>query len=537
MSISSGTRIDRYELVEALGEGGIATVYKAVHTDLGTHHALKLLKHRSGAIAKRMLQEGRIQAQLRHPNIVGVTDVVRFDGGVGLVMDYVDGVSLAMLAYNYTLTEPQLDNLAHELFDAVEAAHRLGLVHRDLKPDNVMMAFESDRLVAKVMDFGLAKAMRDELRVGKATRAGQMMGTPQFMAPEQYRDAASVDGRADLFSLGAMLYELVCGEPLFPDEDDLPVVMAKSMAGEWVRLEDRETTVPRRWIDAIHTCLAVDADDRPADVAALRELWGPRPRPAEWTDEHRAFVRKLQAIPVTIDTLLPGPQPSTNVPRESQPPLPPPAAGPSRPSRPSRGGLGVMVLGLSGVGMGVGIGVLALLLAVGLWWWQPWAEVPVDDEVAAVAPEPVPEPAAVPVPAPPEPPPAPAQPAPAAAAPTPAPAAPTPAPVPATQPEVVQVPAPAPTPVPVPAAAPEPEGPTAATRDPSMGRVVLPGLDGYLSSPDGAGRFPLDAAPPGTYDLYVFFDAQVPTLTESVTLTAGQTKEFSRCDTLAKRCK
>lgn len=521
MSIVSGTRIDRYELIEALGEGGIATVYKAVHTDLGTQHALKLLKHRSGAIAKRMLQEGRIQAQLRHPNIVGVTDVVRFDGGVGLVMDYVDGVSLAMLAYNYTLEHGQLDTLAHELFDAVEAAHRLGLVHRDLKPDNVMMAFGGDRLVAKVMDFGLAKAMRDELRVGKATRAGEMMGTPQYMAPEQYRDAASVDGRADLYSLGAILYEVACGLPLFPDADDLPVVMAKSMAGDWTPLEDRDTDIPLRWMNAIHACLEVEPGDRPADVAQLRDLWGPRPAPASWGEKELAFVREIQAVPVEIDTILPGPQPSVNVPRESQPPTP--AAPETQPSRPSRAGLGVMVLGLSGAGLTAAGVVFALLIGLGVWWSQPAGP---GQDVASTEPdaqpnaqpeppvEPEPEPVAAPSPRP-----------------EPVPSAPDAAPAP--EPEVVKVPAAAPPPAPV----PEPELPAAPIRDPSLGRVVLPGLDGYLSSPDGSGRFPLEAAPPGTYDLYVFFDAQVPTLTGSVTLSAGQTQEFSRCDTLAKRCK
>jgi len=582
--LAAGTRIDRYEVVGVLGEGGIATVYHVTHADLGTEHALKLLKHRSGAIGRRMLQEGRIQARLRHPNIVGVTDVVRHDGGVGLVMDYVDGVSLAMLAYNYQLSPEQLDQLAHELFDAVEAAHQLGLVHRDLKPDNVMMAVEGERLVAKVMDFGLAKAMRDELRVGRATRAGQMMGTPQFMAPEQYRDAAAVDARADLYSLAAVLYELMAGEPLFPDEDDLPVVMAKCMTGDWVPLAERAPEARPEWVEAVESCLAVDPAERPSDVAAVRERWGPRPpRAPVWEPAHLEFVRELQSIPPQLDSGIAGsasgPQTAVpNVPRSSQVPVGSPTpttsdpyaelpraetvasgeAPDAPPSRTSRAGLGVAFLGLTGVGLGVAIGLL-VLGALGLWWLvQPGPEMadagadeleqpdpPARPEPPTPAPirgdeERVEQAAAAPVPTP-----APAAVTPAPAAPTPAEPAPAPEPeVPepeVPEPEVVQVPSPQPVPVEVPATAGSDttdDGPDEAVRDPSLAQVALPGdFDGYLVDAGSGQRVPLDAAPPGTYDLYVFFDTQVPTLTASVTLNPGQTRRFTRCDSVGKLCK
>ncbi len=288
--------MDRYEVEAVLGQGGMATVYKVCHTELMTRHALKLLMHKGGSLADRMLQEGKMQARLRHPNVVGVTDVVRHEGHIGLVMDFIDGVALGAFSYNYHLKGHKLDQLAHDLFDGIEAAHALGLVHRDLKPDNVMMAFEGDEVVAKITDFGLAKALSDELRVARATQAGQMMGTPRYMAPEQFFDAAAVDVRADIYALGAILYEVLGRKPLFPDSD-LANALTACVTGDWEPLTDLPAGTPAAWRDTIHACLATAKKDRPADIAALRSLWGAAPprRPA-WSADDLSFLHDVQDL-------------------------------------------------------------------------------------------------------------------------------------------------------------------------------------------------------------------------------------------------
>jgi serine/threonine-protein kinase len=274
----------------------MATVYRVRHVELGTQHALKLLMHKADGLTKRMLQEGKMQARLRHPNVVCVTDVVRHDGFVGLVMDYVDGVALGAFAYNFRLKGDKLNQLAHDVFDGVEAAHRLGLVHRDLKPDNILMAFESDGVVAKIADFGLAKALSDELRVARATTQGQMMGTPRYMAPEQFFDASSVDRRADLYALGAILYEVLGRDPLFPDSD-LANALTACVTGDWKPLQSMPPGAPESWRETVHACLATKPEDRPASIAEVRQMWGPRPsdRP-RWSSEDHSFLRQVQRV-------------------------------------------------------------------------------------------------------------------------------------------------------------------------------------------------------------------------------------------------
>ncbi|MCA9492628.1 MAG: serine/threonine protein kinase, partial [Myxococcales bacterium] len=182
-----GAVIDGRYVVEALiGRGGMAAVYCVRHVHLDTQHALKVLTVGGPSLARRLQQEGRVQATLQHPNIVAVTDMVSVDGQPGLVMEFVRGPSLEALLGKRRPTLEQIDVLAVGVMDGVAAAHALGLIHRDLKPANVMVAVTSMTLVPKVADFGLVKLVAgDDAGVLSKTRSGMAMGTPAYMAPEQ----------------------------------------------------------------------------------------------------------------------------------------------------------------------------------------------------------------------------------------------------------------------------------------------------------------------------------------------------------------
>jgi serine/threonine-protein kinase len=219
-SLQPGTQLDgRYEVVRLLGQGGMASVYEVRHLGLHSTHALKVLNPdmaRDDELRARFLAEGRIQARLRHPNIVQVTEIVTTPVA-GLVMDYVDGPTLADFCQQKgPLDVPTVLQLFLPVLDAVDEAHKAHVVHRDLKPDNIMLGRDSrGRLHPMVTDFGIAKMLMEEEQSKKKTRAGARMGTLLYMSPEQVRGAGEVDARSDIFALGAILYEAVTGKIAF----------------------------------------------------------------------------------------------------------------------------------------------------------------------------------------------------------------------------------------------------------------------------------------------------------------------------------
>jgi len=229
-ALSTGTLVDqRYEILAPLGEGAMGSVYRVRHTGLNSTHALKLLDPdlaRHADIRNRFLAEGQIQAQVKHPNIVQVTDIVT-DPLPGLVMEYVEGPSLGSYMANREapLSGAEQAAILLPVLEAVESAHQAGIVHRDLKPDNLLIGRDGKgQLRPVVTDFGIAKVL-DETSVAtgkKKTETGMRLGTLMYMAPEQIRGLPDVDHRADIFALGAILYELVTGTAAFdaPSEFD-----------------------------------------------------------------------------------------------------------------------------------------------------------------------------------------------------------------------------------------------------------------------------------------------------------------------------
>jgi len=272
--LETGTLVEgRYVVESLIGHGGMAEVYRVRHVHLDTLHALKVLTVSSGSIRRRLMQEGRVQAALQHPNIVSVTDVVVVDSAPGLVMEYIRGPAMDDCLDALELTNDQIDALAVGVLDGVAAAHALDLIHRDLKPANVMLAVTHDAIVPKVADFGLVKLLAgDDDGFQSKTRSGSTMGTPAYMAPEQIRDSKNVDARADVWSLGAILFELVTGRRAFDGEDVLDLFM-KVAGGERQTITDVCDDLPERWVKAIEGSLVVDREARIATVAELRAQW------------------------------------------------------------------------------------------------------------------------------------------------------------------------------------------------------------------------------------------------------------------------
>lgn len=277
--LDPGVVIERYEVLGLLGEGGLARVYKVRHTQLGTVHALKLLTMRKEGLAQRLLLEGRIQAQLRHPNIVVVSDVVQHEGQPGLVIEYVEGPTLdEWLRERGPFSVDAGLRLFAGVLAAVRGAHAAGVLHRDLKPANILL--QGKRPVPKVADFGIAKVAlgADVAPAGRGkTQAGVAMGTPGYMAPEQFNDAAGVDARADIFALGTILYEVLTGQAAFGGDTLLDTLNAVA-EGRYRPMPDVNPDVPAAVADAMARAVSADASLRYPDCEAFAEaLYADRP--------------------------------------------------------------------------------------------------------------------------------------------------------------------------------------------------------------------------------------------------------------------
>ncbi len=258
MILHPGQQNDRFVVECALGRGGMAAVYRVRHITLDAVYALKILTIPSAAVRERMLREGRFQATLRHSNIVSVIDVLDIHGVLGLLMEYIDGPSLDewLAAYKPSMREAMA--VFGGILSAVDMVHARGIIHRDLKPSNVMLHITDEGMYPRVTDFGIAKS--DRLSEAN-TASGATVGTPAYMAPEQFKNAAGVDQRADVFSLGAVLYELVCGTRAF-NADNLLALMNAVAKGRYTPAEELVPDLPDGVRAAIEGALRADPDDR-----------------------------------------------------------------------------------------------------------------------------------------------------------------------------------------------------------------------------------------------------------------------------------
>lgn len=294
MMLSPGDQVERYVVEALLGRGAMAAVYRVRHRTLRTLHALKVLTLSSERVRDRLIQEGQVQAQLRHPNVLSVTDVLDVNGAPGLLMEFIDGPSLEGWLEDHSPDLVEAERIFRGIMAGMAEAHGQGLVHRDLKPANILCAMPPSGPIPKIADFGLAKVLAEEEGGGlHRTRSGSALGTPAYMAPEQIRDAKSVDSRADMFSLGAILYELVSGLRAFNGEDLLSVFNQVAQAN----YQPIPPGTPPRIERAIRGLLTVDRETRIGDCETLRLVLDEK---VETWANSGAFVRKGAGMAAVI---------------------------------------------------------------------------------------------------------------------------------------------------------------------------------------------------------------------------------------------
>ncbi|RMH21962.1 MAG: hypothetical protein D6696_04455 [Acidobacteria bacterium] len=254
-------RVGRYEILHQIGQGGMGVVYRARDPRLDREVAIKMLPptELDAASEERFQREARIVAAMDHPAIVPIHDLGRHQGSIYFVMPLVTGTTLRQLIGEGSLELAEILEIGAQVAEALDYSHGRGVVHRDVKPANVMVTREEGMLRARVMDFGVAHTASAERPL---TRTGDIVGTLTYVSPEQIDRPEVVDGRADLYALGAVLYECLTGRP--PFTGTVQVLINRILHQEPVSLRVHGVSVDRELDDLILGCLAKDPSARPA---------------------------------------------------------------------------------------------------------------------------------------------------------------------------------------------------------------------------------------------------------------------------------
>ncbi len=329
MYLQNGTTVGQHHtILKPLGVGGQASVYLARHEVMGKLQALKVLNipddHR---LKSRLIREGQILYSMEHPHILPVHDAFEHNGALVLVMRYIEGPDLKRWMSESSPALADQLRIFCQICDAVGHAHRAGIIHRDLKPSNVLLEFRDGAPHARVADFGTARGLdADELGL---TQTRGLLGTPCYMAPEQLENARDIDRRADIFSLGCVLYEMVTGARAFPGESIIDIIDALRSC-RYIPPERLVRDLPENIRQAIQGAIVLKPADRLGSCDELLGVldgthrWRP---PTQFSDE-------------TLEELLELPAPPEPVPPEK-----PPAAPPiKRSSPPWRALAGITVL-------------------------------------------------------------------------------------------------------------------------------------------------------------------------------------------------
>jgi eukaryotic-like serine/threonine-protein kinase len=278
-------RLGAYVLDRKIGEGGMGVVYKAIHTLLGRPAAIKLLApERSGEVdLLRFEREVRLTSQLTHPNTIAVYDFGRTnDGSFYYAMEYVDGLDLQTLVERHGPQDPaRVAHLLAQLAGALAEAHAAGLVHRDVKPANLMVCERGGVPdVLKVLDFGLVESVANDAPV-----SSHIVGTPLYLAPEAITAPETIDARSDLYAVGAVAYFLLTGVPPFAGNSVLEVC-ARHLSETPLPPSERRGGIPPELDALILRCLAKSPAKRPESAAALRGAL--LALASDWTEERGA---------------------------------------------------------------------------------------------------------------------------------------------------------------------------------------------------------------------------------------------------------
>ena len=318
---------DQYDVEEEVGRGGMSVVYRAIDLRLRREVAIKVLPPDLAFrpdVRARFQREAEMSARLNHPHIVPIYSVDERDGIVYFVMGLVVGEPLgARLARLGPMPPEEARAILRAVADALAYAHAKGVIHRDIKPDNILLDAENGRPM--VTDFGIARAAEADSRL---TVTGTAMGTPTYMSPEQAMGERDLDGRSDIYSLGVVAYQMLTGEPPFV-ASNTPAMLMKHVSERPLPLAERRHGLPPALCAAIERALAKRPDERWPDAAAFRDALSATatPAPAEWQPSRPPAPGEWQAA------RLPAPG-EWQAARPPAPRPPQPAPSPSWPAPP-----------------------------------------------------------------------------------------------------------------------------------------------------------------------------------------------------------
>lgn len=418
----------KYRILNKIGQGGMGSVYKALHVTFDELRAIKVISPElihDELFLKRFQHEAVITRKLQHPNAVRVDDIDQAeDGRPFIVMEYIEGKSLRSLIENEgALAAPRVCSIIKQVSLALDAAHRLGMVHRDIKPDNIVLVDTPEGELAKVLDFGIAKlkeGRRGDTGGMTLTGTGVVIGTPQYMSPEQAmgKRGDELDGRSDLYSLGIVMYQMLTGDLPFRAETTMEMLLAHLQKPPTnIHAVRPEVQIPDPVANLVMRLLEKKPEQRPADArtliaeieraeaavaaspavpAAAKATWIPASRSSYSPDAAEALRSALRssaparggaaqasvatpppaaAPPVAEPPPAPAPRPTPQARPAGRPAPPPPAPRPAKHSQ---------------WGIWAAVGILIIGLAGGTWYFvdRGATRAPETQEPAATSPSP-----------------------------------------------------------------------------------------------------------------------------------------------------